>query len=172
MKKTESSNIQSLVQEPMIYMIAPSSSSPTDQLALVGDRTECLQELSRPVTSSNGMKVRDTLRFFCGDKPAQQFERGTQIGGTYKCEGPSTLNDILQGAQRVPTLLTLNPSKPLTTLSMRLWTVNPFTTLRAIFTIYYPPSFTPRIEFRLPATPGYNFAKTKGVWCIPTSGCN
>lgn len=34
--------IQSLVEEPMIYMIAPSSSSPTDQLALVGDRTECL----------------------------------------------------------------------------------------------------------------------------------
>ena len=72
----------------MIYMIAPSSSSPADQLALVGDRTECLQELSTPVTASDGTtEVNDCLPFFCGDKPAQQFERGTQIGGTYKCGG-------------------------------------------------------------------------------------
>ena len=76
-------NIQPLVEEPTIYMIAPSSSSPADQLALVGDRIECLQELSRPVKASNGTEVSDCLRFFCGDKPAQQFERGTQIGGTY-----------------------------------------------------------------------------------------
>ena len=80
-------NIQSFVEEPTIYMIAPSTSSPADQLALVGDRIECLQELSKPVKASNGVEVRDCLRSFCGDKPAQQFERGTQIGGTYKCGG-------------------------------------------------------------------------------------
>ena len=81
-------HIQSLVEEPMIYMIAPSSSSHTDQLALVGDRTECLSELSKPVITSDGTtEINDCLRFFCGDKPAQQFERGTQIGGTYKCGG-------------------------------------------------------------------------------------
>ena len=79
--------IQSLVEEPMIYMLAPSSSSPADQLALIGDRIECLQELSQPITASNGEQIHDQLRFFCGDKPAQQFERGTQIGGTYKCGG-------------------------------------------------------------------------------------
>ena len=38
-------------------MIASSTSSPVDQLALVGDRTECLQELSRPVIASNGVEV-------------------------------------------------------------------------------------------------------------------
>ena len=65
----------------MIYMIAPRSSSPTDQLALVGDRIECLQELSQPVRASTGTEVDDCLHFFCGDKLAQQFERGTQIGG-------------------------------------------------------------------------------------------
>jgi len=27
----------------------------------------------------------DEMRFFCGGKPAQQFERGTQIRRTYKC---------------------------------------------------------------------------------------
>ena len=81
-------HIQSLVEEPLIYMIAPSSSSPSDQLALVGDRTECLTELSTPVFTSDGtIEINDCLRFFCGDKPAQQFERGTQIGGTYKCGG-------------------------------------------------------------------------------------
>ena len=172
-------------------MIAPSSSSPADQLALVGDRIECLQELSRSITTSNGTEVKDCLRFFCGDKPAQQFERGTQIGGKYKCGGcgckdemmmdlahvlhhtwrslsdiqkiilngkfenragllkpldnlkiselrvelqarglqtasllkPQSLNDILQGAQRVPTLLTLNPRQPLTSLNLSMYEV-------------------------------------------------
>ena len=81
-------NIQSLVEEPVIYMIAPSSSSPADQIALVGDRTECLKELSNPVITSGGtIEINDCLRFFCGDKPSQQFERRTQIGGTYKCGG-------------------------------------------------------------------------------------
>ena len=36
-------NLQGIIEEPAIYMIAPSSSSPTDQLALVGDRLECLR---------------------------------------------------------------------------------------------------------------------------------
>lgn len=57
-------NIQSQVEEPVIYMIAPSNSSPADQLALVSDRIECLQELSRSVTASIGVEVKDTLRFF------------------------------------------------------------------------------------------------------------
>lgn len=35
--------------------------------------------------SSTGIEIHDELRFFCGDKPAQQFERGTQVGDTYKC---------------------------------------------------------------------------------------
>eukprot|EP00731_Ephydatia_muelleri_P007038 Em0003g1286a len=32
-------------------------------------------------------KIHDVLRFFTGDHPAQQFERGTQVGGVYKCGG-------------------------------------------------------------------------------------
>ncbi len=80
-------NLQAIIEEPTIYMIAPSSSSPTDQLALVPDRVECLKELSQQVVASNGIAITDKMRFFCGDKPAQQFERGTQIGGTYKCGG-------------------------------------------------------------------------------------
>lgn len=45
-------HIQSLEEEPLIYMIATSSSSPSDQLALVGDRPEFLTELSTPVFTS------------------------------------------------------------------------------------------------------------------------
>ena len=187
-------NIQSVVEEPAIYMTAPSSCSPADQLALVGDRIECLQELSQPVKASNGVEISDCLRFFCGDKPAQQFERGTQIGGIYKCGGCgckdcmmmdlahafhhswrslndiqsivlagrlgnkpgclkpfdnlkvrelknelqargvttpgmlkpkllSTLTDILQGIQRVPTLLTLDPIQPLSRLNLQKYEV-------------------------------------------------
>ena len=183
-------NLQSFIEEPEIYMIAPSSSSPSDQLALIGDRLECLHDLEASTKASNGVEIWDKLRFFCGDKPAQQFERGTQIGGTYKCGGcgckdalmpdlshalrrewrsmatlqsvvtagkfgdtqnrlkpldglkvnelreelqargvkdtakklkpqlQEELSLILEGAQRVPTLLTLNPTQPLSTLNL------------------------------------------------------
>ena len=89
-------NIQETVEQPVIYIISPSSSSPSDQLALIGDRVECLQEMSISLTASNGVVVNDTMRFFCGDKPAQQFERGTQIGGTYKCGGCGCKDVLLQ----------------------------------------------------------------------------
>ena len=187
-------HIQSLVEEPMIYVIAPSCSSSVDQLALVGDCIECLKELSQPLTASNGTEISDCLRFFCGDKPAQQFERGTQIGGAYKCGGCgckdsmmmdlahafyhiwrslsdiqtialagkfgnkpgclkpldnlkfadlrkelqargiqaqgmlkpqllSNLTEILQSVQRVPTLLTLDPTQPLSNLNISKYEV-------------------------------------------------
>jgi len=77
-------NLQ-VIEQPAIYMFAPSSSSPADQLVLVGDRLECLQDLSEGLPATNGVTITDKLRFFCGDKPAQQFERGAQIGGIYKC---------------------------------------------------------------------------------------
>ncbi len=64
-------------------MIAPSSSG-TDQIALIGDR---LAELNKPCAANDGTKIYNEMRFFCGDKPAQQFERGTQVGGLYKCGG-------------------------------------------------------------------------------------
>ena len=78
-------DLQEEVEQPTIHMIAPSTSAVSDQLALVSDRLECLKELSQPISDPNGIAVFDKARFFCGDKPAQQFERGTQIGGLYKC---------------------------------------------------------------------------------------
>ncbi len=78
-------NLQQLVEEPELYIVALSSSSPSDQLAIIPDRLDDLYELSDGVSTSGGIEVDDTLRFFIGDHPAQQFERGTQIGGTCKC---------------------------------------------------------------------------------------
>lgn len=39
------------------------------------------------VTASNGVVIQDKLGFFVGDHPAQQFQRGTQQGGKFKCGG-------------------------------------------------------------------------------------
>ncbi len=63
-------------------MIAPCTSTGSDQLALITDRLECLADLDTPCTTSNGKVISDRMRFFCGDKPAQQFEQGTQVGAT------------------------------------------------------------------------------------------
>ena len=89
-------NLQEIIEDPLVYMIAPSTSSPSDQLALIGDRLECVAELSQKIASSNGIAFQDELRFFCGDKPAQQFERGTQIGGTYKCGSCGCKDTMMQ----------------------------------------------------------------------------
>ncbi len=86
-------NLQNIIEEPEVYMITPSSSSPIDQLALISDRLECLKDLS---SLSKAEEVYDQLRFFCGDKPAIQFERGTQIGGIYKCGGCGCKDQMMQ----------------------------------------------------------------------------
>ncbi len=51
------------------------------------DRIECLHELASTIKTSKGVEIKDN---FCGDKPAQQFERGTQIGGPTSTRGKRT----------------------------------------------------------------------------------
>lgn len=80
-------DIQQIIEEPYIHMIVACSSSTEDQAALIPDRLECLSDLSKSLTASNSVQVHDELHFFKGDTPAQQFERGTQNGGHYKCGG-------------------------------------------------------------------------------------
>ena len=78
-------SVQSVVEQPAIYLLAAGSSSAEDQVALLQDRIDCLLDLPTELNTSKGIKIRDKLKFFIGDHPAQQFERGTQQGGTYKC---------------------------------------------------------------------------------------
>lgn len=78
-------DIQSYTEEPEVHILALSSSSIEDQTALVSDRLSCIATLSTELTSSKGVPVKDRLVFFCGDKPAAQFERGAQQGGDFPC---------------------------------------------------------------------------------------
>ena len=80
-------NLQATIERQSLYMICAGSSTHEDQAALLRDRVDCLHSLHEQITASNGLKITDKLRFFVGDHPAQQFERGTQQGGKYKCGG-------------------------------------------------------------------------------------
>ena len=42
-----------------------------------------------------GIQVHDKLRYFTGDHPAADFERGTQQGGLYPCGGCGIHADII-----------------------------------------------------------------------------
>ena len=64
MKHTPNARVQTLVEQPMIYLIALNSSSIEDQAGIIPDRVECLSE---PILSSSGIKINDTLKFFTGD---------------------------------------------------------------------------------------------------------
>ena len=78
-------SIQAYVEEPEISIIAMSSSTIHDQAALISDRVNCIQDMSVVLNTSKGIPINDRLAFFYGDKPAAQFERGTQVGGHYPC---------------------------------------------------------------------------------------
>ena len=93
-KYSQSISIQSLVERPKLHIIAAGSSSIEHQIAIIQDRIDCLYELDHEIVSSNGVVVQDTLKFFIGDHPAKQFERGTQQGGRFKCGGCGT-RDIM-----------------------------------------------------------------------------
>lgn len=70
-------------EEPEISILAVSSSSIEDQAVLIGDRGSCINELSTKLQTQSNISITDRLMFFYGDKPAAQFERGTQMGGHY-----------------------------------------------------------------------------------------
>ena len=76
-------NLQSEVEDPDLYLIAINPSTIEDQASIISDRVD----LNEPVLSTAGIPIQDVLRFFTGDHPAAQFERGTQVGGKYKCGG-------------------------------------------------------------------------------------
>ena len=76
-------DLQAYIEEPEIHVLAMNSSSIKDQAALISDWMECIRELNTDLKTADNITISDTLLFFSGDKPAAQFERGTQIGGNY-----------------------------------------------------------------------------------------
>ena len=83
-------NIQSFIEEPEIHLIAMSSSCGEDQATLIQDRLKCIRDLATDIYTSIGIIVTDRPMFFYVDKPAAQFERGTQQGGLGRNKGVVT----------------------------------------------------------------------------------
>ena len=70
---------------------------------------DCIKELASPISTSTGVSLKDILRFFHGDGPAQQYEAacGNSVGGKYPCVGcgvESTYIHILAFKCRTRTL--------------------------------------------------------------------
>ena len=63
--------VQTMVEEPEVYMITLNSSAVDDQAALIADRVSCLYDLNEPTQTTDGIQMTDNLRFFIG---AAQFE--------------------------------------------------------------------------------------------------
>ena len=96
-------SVQATVESLEIHILIACSSAVDDQAAIIQDRVDCLLSLSEPLTTSGGIEIADELLFFVGDHPAQQFERGTQGGGTYKCRGCDVMMDDLAHTANTPT---------------------------------------------------------------------
>ena len=84
-KGKENIDVQSLVERPHVYILGRCGASKVEQLAYIKTRKACLQSLSEPVLTSNGVQITDIMRFFHGDGPQQEFEAGEQKGGNAGC---------------------------------------------------------------------------------------
>ena len=80
-------NVQQIVEQPQVYILARSSSSIMDQSMFSKPRVEDISNLSSPIYSAKNVPIMDVLRYYHGDGPARQFEAGNDIGGDYPCTG-------------------------------------------------------------------------------------
>ena len=77
--------IQEIIEKPEIHIVGFSTSSPSSQANFIPDRLDCLTDLNEIIKTPTGIVITDNMRFFIDDKPAVQFERGTQQGGNFPC---------------------------------------------------------------------------------------
>ena len=82
----EKKSIQGVVETPEVYIVGRCKAN-DEQLSFTDTRVACLQGISMPVTSSNGIVINDIVRVFHGDGPACQLEAGQQKGGNFYCTG-------------------------------------------------------------------------------------
>lgn len=78
-------DVPTMVEHPEIHIIARSGSSISDQKLFNECRQESLKDLSEELTTNDKIPIKDVVRFFHGDGPAQQYEAGHKCGGTYSC---------------------------------------------------------------------------------------
>jgi len=79
-------DVQSVIEEPHLYMMGMSGSSDADQMKFVPTRRECLKSLSKTI-EVNDIEFKDKMRLMNGDNPSIEFEDGTQKGGHRGCSG-------------------------------------------------------------------------------------
>ena len=65
-KGKDNIDVQSLVERPHVYILGRCGSSEVEQLAYINTRKACLQNLSVPLKTSNGVQITDTMRFSMG----------------------------------------------------------------------------------------------------------
>ena len=71
--ESESPGIQEYVEEGEIHIVAHGISSLSDQASIIPGYLAELDRVCEAVTVKNGIQIMDTLKFFKGDKPADQF---------------------------------------------------------------------------------------------------
>ena len=84
-KQGENIDVQSTVEAQEVHILGRSTSSLDDQAAYNSCRQECMQDLNVTITMQSGEECTDIVRFFHGDGPAQQFESGNTVGGSFCC---------------------------------------------------------------------------------------
>ena len=87
-------DLQTIVELPEVHMLAICGDSHAEQAVLVPDRVSCLPDLNQTL-SDNGCEIKDVLRFFSGDHPAQSVERGCQQGGNFPCGSCGVRADMI-----------------------------------------------------------------------------
>ena len=78
-------DVISTVEKPQLHILAQSGSSDIEHLVYNDTRSECLHDLDTPVQTAAGQSVTDTIRYFHGDGPTQEFEIEHNRGGNYPC---------------------------------------------------------------------------------------
>lgn len=58
-----------------------------EQSSFIDCRRYTIKEVDISLETTTGAPLYDVLRFFHGDRAAQQFEAGNKIGGNYPCVG-------------------------------------------------------------------------------------
>ena len=97
-------DVVNIVEKPEIHIIARSGSADSEQMAYSETCVECLLEGATPGQSQSERPISDTLHFFHGDHPAQQFEAGNARGGNYPCSTHRVRFDDLSHVYRQPAI--------------------------------------------------------------------
>ncbi|CAC5383132.1 unnamed protein product [Mytilus coruscus] len=79
-RTTSTTNVQSIVEKPQLYILGRSASKDIDQISYTEARIEDLKQLTNKIRYGD-IDLIFKLRLFSGDGPARQFEAGQQRGG-------------------------------------------------------------------------------------------